>query len=217
MKMKEKHRKNRIKDRLEVYERKLPTHRSGARKAAADHSPERRGRKRERSSSYYTSSCESASPRRRSRPSRPPSSPSPSPTRGRREKVRSAKGKSNRLSYSRSVSPRRYRRPASPPRHHRRSPSISSRRRDSERCSGRDSGRSSRRDAIYIPGLPRQETAYSRILPGDCQEQQEALTKALKDATTSAMQPGKPGMGSGFQPKEMQGSQIDSISIFILN
>ena len=59
-------------------------------------------------------------------------------------------------------------------------------------------------------------TCPERILPGDCHEQQEALTKALKDTTTSAMQPGKPGMGSGFQPKEMHGSQIDSISIFIL-
>ena len=164
--MKEKYRKKRVRDKLEEYERRLPTHRSGARKASADRSPERRGRKRDRSSSYYTSSCESASPRRTSRSSRQPSSPSPSPTRGRREKVRSAKGKPSRISYSRSVSPRRCRRPASPPRSHRRSPSISPRRRDTERVSRRDSGRSSRRDGDHIPGLPRQETAPSSNLTG---------------------------------------------------
>ena len=157
--MKEKYRKKRVRDKLEEYERKLPTHRSGARKASADRSPERRGRKRDRSSSYYTSSCESASPRRTSRSSRQPSSPSPSPTRGRREKVRNAKGKPSRISYSRSVSPRRCRRPASPPRSTRRSPSTSPRRR-------RDSGRSSRRDGDHIPGLSRQETAPSSILSG---------------------------------------------------
>ena len=69
-KMKEKHRKNMLSDKLEEYERKIPTDSSGARKASADHSPEERGRKRERSSSIYTTCCESVSPRRRSRPAR---------------------------------------------------------------------------------------------------------------------------------------------------
>ena len=68
--MKEKHRKNRLRDKLEEYERKIPTDASGVRKASADHSPEERGRKRERSSSIYTTCCESVSPRRRSRPAR---------------------------------------------------------------------------------------------------------------------------------------------------
>ena len=50
-------------------------------------------------------------------------------------------------------------------------------------------------------------TCPERILPGDCREQHEALTMALKDGTTSAMQSGKSGMGFGLQSKEMQGSQ----------
>ena len=156
-----------IRDKLEEYERKLPTDSSGARKASADHSPEERGRKRKRSSSIYTTCCKSVSPRRRSRPARTPCSPSPSPTRGRRETVRSTKGKTHRISYSRSPSSRRYRRPASPPpRQHRRSPSVSPRRRRSDRSSGRDSGRSSRREDPYIPGLSRKETATSSRLTG---------------------------------------------------
>ena len=149
------------------YERKLPANPSGTRKASADHSPERRGRKRERSSSYYANCCESLSPPRRSTPSRTLCSPSPSPTRGRREKMRSTKGKSDRISYSRSPSPRRHRRPSTPPpRRNRRTPSPSPRRRCSGKSSGRSTGRSSWREDPPIPGLSRKEAGTSSRLTG---------------------------------------------------
>ena len=74
-KMQAKFRKNKIAAELREYERKFPANPSGARKASANHSPERRGRKRERSSSYYSTCCESLSPPRWSRPSRTPCSP----------------------------------------------------------------------------------------------------------------------------------------------
>ena len=51
-KLKEKYRKNKITAALKAYDEILPVGKSGAGKALADRSPDRRGRKRGRSSSY---------------------------------------------------------------------------------------------------------------------------------------------------------------------
>ena len=109
---------------------------TGARKAKADHSPEKRGRKRERSSSYYSCSSRdsvlsirevppsTSSPRRRSRtPRSPPRTPTPRSTSRRISPPPCPKKRTSRhKSASRSLSVRK----SSPHQRHSRTLSLSS-------------------------------------------------------------------------------------------
>jgi hypothetical protein len=136
---------------------KPPSH-PGARKATADHSPGRRGSKRDRSptDTSYWSEEDKSPPRRRSRLPSASRSATPPPSPRRRRTARSTKGKGERISYSRSPSPRHSRRKERMPERKQHS-SIPGLNRQGKSCNTRLTGRafSTRRRSASPPTPPR--------------------------------------------------------------